>query len=99
MLLDVLGAEVLAWSLIGVCVQTYLRAWSVIGYILPLLLITVAALERGMQVGQNFWLSIWTDATTAKTAAHEVLDNRLYIATYFLLGALPIALQVSKRTP
>ena len=77
--------------------QTYLRAWSLVGYILPILLILVAAVERGLQVGQNFWLSVWTDTTTAKTEAHQRLDNRPYIATYFLLGALPIALQVTSH--
>ena len=63
-------------------------------YILPILLLVTAAVERGLQVGQNFFLSVWTDATTAKTAAHEILDNRGYIAAYFLLGAFPIAIQV-----
>ena len=81
------------------CVQTYLKAWSVVGYTLPILLIIVAALERGLQVGQNFWLSIWTDTTTAKTEENQRLDNRPYIAAYFLLGALPIALQVDLWMP
>ena len=75
--------------------QAYLKAWSKVGYILPILLLATAALERGLQVGQNFFLSVWTDDTTAKTAAHQILDNRGYIAAYFLLGAFPIAVQVT----
>lgn len=51
-----------------------------------------------MQVGQNFWLSVWTDATTAKTAENERLDNRIYMTVYFLLGAIPIAVQVDCQT-
>lgn len=73
-----------------------MKAWSKVGYVLPILLLITAAGERGLQVGQNFFLSIWTDATTAKTLAHEDLDNRIYIAAYFLLGAFPIAIQVSQ---
>ena len=76
--------------------QAYLKAWSKVGYVLPILLLITAAGERGLQVGQNFFLSIWTDATTAKTLAHEDLDNRIYIAAYFLLGAFPVAIQVSQ---
>ena len=79
--------------------QAYLKAWSKVAYILPILLLITAAVERGLQVGQNFFLSVWTDDTTAKTAEHKNLDNRGYIAAYFLLGAFPIAIQVSTIMP
>jgi len=61
--------------------------------------INVILKKRCPQVGQNFFLSVWTDETTKKTAAHEIPDNRLYIAGYFVLGAVPIILPVPPPPP
>ena len=74
--------------------QRYLRSWSKVAYLLPVCLIVLASLERTLQVGQNFWLSVWTDATAAKAADHEKLNNALYLGLYFALGAVPMLVQV-----
>lgn len=80
------------------CLQRYLRSWSTLAYFLPSCLILLAILERSLSVGQNFWLSIWTDATAAKTAQNERLNNAYYLGIYFALGILPVLVQVMPWT-
>ena len=60
-------------------------------------MMVIATGERLLAVGQNFWLSIWTDSTVAAKVHHSRLDNRSYIAWYLVLGSVSIMLQV--RTP
>ena len=74
--------------------QAYLEAWSP-WFWLPLAMMLTAAGERGLQVGQNFWLSVWTDATTAaETRGQGPLQNSFYLSVYFALGSASIVLQV-----
>ena len=75
-------------------VQRYLRSWSTLAFFLPACLILLAVAERAMTVGQNFWLSIWTDATAASAEDHEQLNNAMYLGIYFALGIVPVFVQV-----
>ena len=65
-----------------------------VGFTLPIVMMVITAGERLLAVGQNFWLSIWTDSTVAAEVHHSRLDNRSYIAWYLVLGSVSIMLQV-----
>ena len=39
-----------------------------------------------MQIGQNVWLSVWSNATVAAEAAGTHAPSGMYLAVYFLLG-------------
>lgn len=79
--------------------QAYLRAWSRIAFALPALLALLAAVERIAQVAQNWWLSVWTDATVAAESRSTRLDARPYVAVYFVLGGIAVILQASPHLP
>lgn len=44
--------------------KTYLRAWGPL-YILPILMLLLAAAERSVYGLQNWWLSVWSNANVA----------------------------------
>jgi len=66
----------------GAVYMAYLTSWGPL-LILPILYLLTQHIERGMQVGQNFWLSVWADAT-GRTGSET--DNRYYMSIYFALG-------------
>jgi ABC-type multidrug transport system fused ATPase/permease subunit len=79
---------------------TYLRAWGP-GLMMPIAFITLAYSERGFQVMQNFWLSIWSQKTTAFekdiAAGHAevgTFPSRFYMLIYFSFGITSLVLQV-----
>ena len=41
---------------------------------------------RCTQISQNWWLSVWSDATVAAEAAGTSVSTHLYLAVYFILG-------------
>ncbi len=45
--------------------RAYINAWSEVWVLLPITVLLLAFTERGLQVGQNYVLSFWTDDTTA----------------------------------
>ena len=47
----------------------------------------------GLQVGQNWWLSIWSNTTTRLEQQGQHLDSRKYMAIYFSLGLLSLVVQ------
>ena len=46
-----------------------------------------------MQIGQNWWLSVWSDATAAAEAAGGAAPGRLYLTVYFVLGVASLGAQ------
>ena len=46
-----------------------------------------------MQVGQNWWLSIWSNTTTIQQKEHRPLQNGKYITVYVALGLASLGLQ------
>ena len=67
----------------------YFFAWG--PYLLfPTLVLSMALLERGLQVGQNAWLAVWSDATQVDGSWAYV---RYYLAVYALLGVSSLGLQ------
>ncbi len=44
--------------------RAYLDAWSAVWVLLPLAVVLLAFGERGLQVGQNYVLSLWTEDTS-----------------------------------
>ena len=52
-----------------------------------------SALELCAQIGQNWWLSVWSDATLTAEAAGGAAPGQLYLAVYFVLGVASLAAQ------
>ena len=46
-----------------------------------------------LQVGQNWWLSIWSNTTSELQKEHKPLQNGKYMAIYFALGIASLGLQ------
>ena len=49
-----------------------------------------------VQVLQNLWLSIWSNATTAAMDAHEHLRTNYYLSIYVVFGFFVVALTVGR---
>ncbi|GFR41153.1 hypothetical protein Agub_g1817 [Astrephomene gubernaculifera] len=71
----------------------YLNAWSV-AYLLPLSVVVFALGERGLQVGQNFVLSDWSNETAQAAEQHKTAHNGKYLSLYFTLGLVSIGIQL-----
>ena len=46
-----------------------------------------------LQVGQNWWLSVWAAATDVAIAEHVHVATHYYLAIYFSLGIVSLAFQ------
>ncbi|KAL4446696.1 hypothetical protein ABPG77_007940 [Micractinium sp. CCAP 211/92] len=75
----------------------YFRSWSPL-YWIPILVLTLGLTERGLQAFQNFWLSIWSEATAAAEAGGDAAAMRthFYMLLYFAFGLSSLAFQVVK---
>jgi hypothetical protein len=45
------------------------------------------------QIGQNWWLSVWSAATAAAEAAGESAPSHFYLSVYFVLGVASLGSQ------
>lgn len=74
----------------GVDTYVYWRYFSSWGPWLwvPIVVLTLATTERGIQAVQSWWLSVWTEASTK--------DDGHYVKVYFILGSISLAFQVAK---
>ncbi|GAX75363.1 hypothetical protein CEUSTIGMA_g2807.t1 [Chlamydomonas eustigma] len=73
---------------------TYLKSWSTFFYWVPITVLLMAFAERGLQIGQNFVLSIWSDAVSAAQVDDGSASVKLYLTLYFILGLLSISCQL-----
>uniref|UniRef100_A0A061RCR8 ATP-binding cassette, subfamily C (CFTR/MRP), member 2 n=1 Tax=Tetraselmis sp. GSL018 TaxID=582737 RepID=A0A061RCR8_9CHLO len=69
----------------------YLLAWGPL-CILPGLFTLFVHAERVLQVLQNFWLSVWSQATSTSADA----QNSYYMAVYFGLGAASLVFALAR---
>ena len=46
-----------------------------------------------LQIGQNWWLSVWSAATEAADAEHAHVATHYYLGVYFALGSVSLAFQ------
>jgi len=66
---------------------SYLEAWGPC-FLFPLLLLANVFCERGLQVGQNYWLALWSEHTRESEAIGEDPQQLKYMSVYFGLGLL-----------
>lgn len=65
----------------------YFSAWGPWLWV-PIAVLALATIERGIQAVQSWWLSVWTEAPTK--------DDGHYVKVYFILGVVSLAFQVAK---
>jgi ATP-binding cassette subfamily C (CFTR/MRP) protein 1 len=70
----------------------YFRAYGP-GLWVPLIVLVLAAVERGLQAGQSWWLAVWSEAGTGGAGG---APGGHFLAVYFALGLVSLALQVIK---
>ncbi|EFN56982.1 hypothetical protein CHLNCDRAFT_143584 [Chlorella variabilis] len=72
-------------------------SWSPF-FLIPIVVLTLGITERGLQAGQNWWLSVWSEATAAAAAADppQGLNTTFYMMLYFGLGFSSLAFQIVK---
>ena len=51
-------------------------------------------MPASVQVFQNWWLSVWSNATAAAEAEGSHVATRMYMAVYFTFGMTSLVLQV-----
>ncbi|KAH7620070.1 putative ABC transporter C family member 10 [Nannochloris sp. 'desiccata'] len=78
--------------------QVYMRYFSAYGpaLIIPAIVLALAVIERGLQAGQNWWLSVWTEATATAQATSQAADTTYYMKVYFIIGIISLVFQVSR---
>jgi len=78
--------------------RVYLRYFAAYGpaFIIPSIIFSLALTERGLQAGQNWWLSIWTEATTTAQATSQAAETTYYMKIYFSIGLISLVFQVSR---
>ncbi|KAK9797814.1 hypothetical protein WJX73_000524 [Symbiochloris irregularis] len=75
--------------------HNYLSSWSPY-FVLPILLLMGYLAQQGFQVLQNFWLSIWTDATANAEEQQTTIDTGYYVGIYLALGLTAISFTVGR---
>ena len=65
--------------------MSYIRAWGPF-FIMPILLTLSAILEKGLAVGQNWWLAKWTNASHDAEIAQDNLNTGFYLGVYYIFG-------------
>eukprot|EP00884_Botryococcus_braunii_P017606 jgi/Botrbrau1/4529/Bobra.60_2s0019.2 len=73
----------------------YLGSWGPWFWV-PIIVLTLAAVERSLQVGQNAWLAVWSNATSRAEAAGYEISAMRYLALYFILGMLSLGMQIGR---
>jgi len=67
------------------------------GLLLPLLVLSLAFLEKGLQSGQSWWLSVWSTAVEVAPAAEEQNDAMYYMKWYFIIGIISLVVQIARQ--
>ena len=84
--------------------KVYARYFAAYGPLMavPILVLTLAVTERGLQAAQNWWLSVWTEATTvfddeeSTTTTDTNTNTHHYMRVYFIFGIISLVFQVSR---
>ena len=84
--------------------RVYLKYFSVWrtrwlpGLSLPLLVLALAFMEKGLQSGQGWWLSVWSTAVeTARGAEEQEGDAWYYMKWYFAIGIVSLVIQIARQ--
>ena len=52
-------------------------------------------IAHSVQALQNWWLSVWSEATAGAEAAGAAIDTKFYMGAYFGLGLTSLLFQAS----
>jgi ATP-binding cassette subfamily C (CFTR/MRP) protein 1 len=83
--------------------RVYLKYFSVWGtrllpgLILPMFVLSLAIMEKGLQSGQSWWLSVWSTAVDAAPSSSEVQDAWYYMRVYFAIGMVSLLVQIARQ--
>ena len=86
--------------------RRYFSVWGtpqLPGLLLPLFVLTLAFLEKGLQSGQSWWLSVWSTAVEVAPGAEEQLDPAddpsamFYMKWYFIIGIISLVVQIARQ--
>ena len=69
----------------------YFLAWGP-ALAIPTTVLALALTERGLQAGQSWWLSIWTNASTDPQVGDH--GTAFYLKVYFILGFSSLGVQI-----
>ena len=69
--------------------MSYIKAWGPF-FIAPIFLILSTILEKGLGVGQNWWLAKWTNASHDAEIAEDHLNTGYYLGIYYSFGAASV---------
>eukprot|EP00887_Chlorella_sp_A99_P003460 scaffold7.g3460.t1 len=86
------GVVVKIWSVACLCKQ---RAWGPALWV-PAGVLALAVVERGLQALQNWWLSVWSEATAAAQDNAGDVATLYYLLVYFGMGAASLGFQACK---
>ncbi|KAK9823485.1 hypothetical protein WJX72_003089 [[Myrmecia] bisecta] len=76
--------------------RSYLAAWGPY-YALPALYLGLTGLQQACTIGQSWWLSVWSNATTAaERATGAALDGRFYLTVFLSLGVVALVMQAAR---
>ena len=70
----------------------YFLAWGPL-LLVPSTVLGLAITERGMQAGQNWWLSIWSEAMSVPMPATPT-PTEYYLKIYFIIGMASLCFQI-----
>ncbi|KAL6750031.1 P-loop containing nucleoside triphosphate hydrolase protein [Haematococcus lacustris] len=74
--------------------RAYLGAWASAWVLLPAAVVLLAFSERGLQVGQNYVLSWWSNDTQDAAALGRKPHTKRWLTLYVMLGLISIGLQL-----
>ncbi|KAJ9526631.1 hypothetical protein QJQ45_017605 [Haematococcus lacustris] len=74
--------------------RAYLGAWASAWVLLPAAVVLLAFSERGLQVGQNYVLSWWSNDTQDSAALGRKPHTKRWLTLYVMLGLISIGLQL-----
>ena len=76
--------------------RVYLKYFMVWGpmLLIPILVLTLAVTEKGLQSAQNWWLSVWSSAVEVKNLSQD--DTWFYMKVYFSIGLVSLVIQIAR---
>ena len=80
--------------------RTYFSVWGtrwLPGLLLPLMVLSLAFLEKGLQSGQSWWLSVWSAGVESAPASEEQDEAWYYMKIYFFIGLVALIATVARQ--
>lgn len=76
--------------------KVYIKYFLVWGprLILPIVVLSLAMTEKGLQSAQNWWLSVWSSAVENQDLSQD--DTWYYMKVYFSIGLVSLIIQIAR---